>query len=301
MSIVIMRTWAFALATCLAGSLAAAGAEPDPITVVSFNLRFDTPSDGPDAWPHRAYAVASLLRSQDADIIGVQEPLHHQLLGLDTMLPHHTWSGAGREDGRIGGEFCAIFFRRDRFYLIDQGTMWLSTRPLQRGSRSWRTLFPRIMVWVKLRDRESGQEFFVLNTHLDNRRSRARVRSARLIVEFVNEKTGGLPVIMTGDFNSRPHSPTMQTLTLAPSPLRDAKDRSEKPHRGPLSTWNGFREVAPNRRIDYILVTGHFNVHRHAILDERVNGRFLSDHLPVIATVSKVASSRAATSPDSSP
>jgi endonuclease/exonuclease/phosphatase family metal-dependent hydrolase len=296
---VMLRTFFLAALISLPGCVAAKAGTPDPITVISFNLRLDTPSDGPDAWPHRAFAVGSLIRNYEADIIGVQEPLHHQVLGLDDMLPDHTWAGAGRKDGRLGGEFCAIFYRRERFERLDQGTMWLSSRPFVPGSRSWSTIFPRIMVWVKLRDRRSGLEFFVLNTHLDNRRSRARNRSAQLILDFIETRTGGLPVIVTGDFNARPQSSTMQRMTAEPSPLHDALHRSETPHRGPESTWNGFREVVPNRRIDYILVTGHFAVHRHAILTDRVNDRFLSDHLPVIATVSVRSATGAAVSKSS--
>jgi endonuclease/exonuclease/phosphatase family metal-dependent hydrolase len=57
-------------------------------------------------------------------------------------------------------------------------------------------------------------------------------------------------------------------------------------HHGPLSTWNGFDEIIPNRRIDFIFVGEGVRVQRHGILSEITeDGRFPSDHLPVLAEV----------------
>jgi endonuclease/exonuclease/phosphatase family metal-dependent hydrolase len=277
-----MTLIAFLLTTLAVGHSACPA---EPLAVISFNVRYDNPADGPDAWPYRREAVAGFLNFHGADIIGLQEPLHHQLVELDELLPGHTWFGAGRDDGRTTGEHAAIFFRTDRFRLVDGGTFWLSETPNRPGSRSWDAALPRILTWIRLEDRANEQEFFVLNTHYDHRGQQARVESSRLVRRFIDERTDGLPVILTGDLNALPDDEVVLLLTRGERPLRDALYFSETPHYGPLGTWNGFREVEQGRRIDYILTTPNFAVRRHAILTDRTNGRFLSDHLPVFAEV----------------
>jgi endonuclease/exonuclease/phosphatase family metal-dependent hydrolase len=64
---------------------------------------------------------------------------------------------------------------------------------------------------------------------------------------------------------------------------------SDTPHYGPFSTWNAFREIDPGRRIDVVFVSDGVRVLRHGILTDRWDGRFLSDHLPVLATVQPCA------------
>jgi endonuclease/exonuclease/phosphatase family metal-dependent hydrolase len=257
----------------------------EPLRVVSFNIRFDNPGDGPDAWPHRRDAVAGFLRFHEADLIGLQEALHHQNTDLGERLPGFTWIGVGRDDGLEGGEYSSLFYRAERFDLVDWGTFWLSEHPADTGAVGWDADFPRVVTWAQLNDRQSDRRLFVYNTHFDHVGKLAREQSARMIVEHIETHAQEAPVIFMGDLNVTPNEQAVQTLVGRESPLRDAIDLPTIPHYGPRSTWNAFREVAPDRRIDYILVTDHFAVRRHAILTDRVEGRFLSDHLPVFAEV----------------
>lgn len=257
----------------------------DPIHVVSFNIRFDSPGDGPDAWPHRKDALTSFLRFHEADIVGVQEALHHQNTDMDERLPDHSWIGVGRDDGDAGGEYSSIFYRTDRFDILDWGTVWLAENPADTGAVGWDAAITRIVTWAKMHDVRTERKFFVYNTHYDHVGREARIQSSRLILDHIREHTGHYPVILMGDLNVVPDEEAARHLVSSDSPLSDAIDLSVIPHYGPRSTWNAFREVVPDRRIDYILVTDHFDVRRHAILTDRVEGRFLSDHLPVFAEI----------------
>src|ERR687893_220753 len=97
------------------GIIRPASPAPAPsLRVMTFNLRYDTPSDGPNAWPHRRDWVAALIRFHAPDAIGVQEALAHMLGDLDARLPGFARVGVGRADGRAGGEFSAILYRRER-------------------------------------------------------------------------------------------------------------------------------------------------------------------------------------------
>jgi endonuclease/exonuclease/phosphatase family metal-dependent hydrolase len=258
---------------------------PEAIRVVSFNIRFDNPADGPDAWPHRRDAVASFLRFHEADIVGVQEALHHQNVELDERLPDHDWIGVGRDDGMTGGEYSSIFFRKARFDIIDWGTTWLSEAPSDTGSIGWDAAITRVLTWATVRDKHTDRHLRVYNTHYDHVGSIARKESSRLILEHIKDTAGELPVLLMGDLNVNPTEEAARLLMSEPSRLRDAIDLAAIPHYGPRSTWNAFREIAPDRRIDFIAVSEEFTVRRHAILTDTIDGRFLSDHLPVFAEI----------------
>lgn len=262
------------------------------LRVMTFNIRFDNPNDGPDAWPHRKDRAASVIRFHGADLVGVQEALKHQLDDLQERLPAYAWVGVGRADGREGGEYSAIFYRQDRFELLDHDTFWLSETPEVPGSKSWDAAIERIVTWAHFRDRRTGEVFYHFNTHFDHIGERARTESAKLIRQRIAAVAGDAPVVLTGDFNAVDSSMPYQILTGttpldgAPSvTLRDAMRISEHGHHGPTTTWNGFTAIEPDRRIDYIFVNDRVDVRQHGILPDTWDGRFPSDHLPVVADV----------------
>lgn len=271
------------------------GSARDTLRVLSFNIRYNNPEDGPDAWPHRKEAVADMIRSRGVDVAGLQEALKGQIDDLQVLLPDYEWLGVGREDGMEQGEFAPIFYRRDRLDTLRSGTFWLSETPDIPGSRSWDAALERIATWVVLLDRQTSEAFLAVNTHFDHRGTEARTRSAELIVESLdelatarsgeqdNDEAGSLPVVLTGDFNAGEGSMPYTVLTDA---LSDALYASEQPHEGPMSTWNGFEAIVPGRRIDYIFVGAGVRVYAHRILpDKTTNGRFPSDHLPVLVEI----------------
>jgi endonuclease/exonuclease/phosphatase family metal-dependent hydrolase len=129
-----------------------------------------------------------------------------------------------------------------------------------------------------------------LNTHFDHIGEQARQESARLIRRRLTTLAAELPVVVTGDLNADPTSVPYRILTrdsidAAIPPLRDALSTSLDSHYGPTSTWTAFRAIEPERRIDYILVSGPIRVLAHGILADSWDGRFPSDHLPVLAAI----------------
>src|SRR5687768_8888542 len=261
-----------------------------PLRVMTFNLRYDTPSDGANAWPHRRDWVAALIRFHAPDALGVQEALVHMLTDLDARLPGFARVGVGRADGRAGGEFSAILYRSDRLELLDSGTFWLSPTPEVAGSKGWDAAIERIATWARFRDRRTRCRHVHLNTHFDHVGEQARQESARLIRHRIAALAGDLAIIVTGDLNADPQSApyrifTRDTIAGASAPLRDAFDASSGGHYGPTSTWTAFKAIEPGRRIDYVLVSTHIPVLMHGILSDSWDGRFPSDHLPVLAAI----------------
>ena len=264
------------------------GEEASALRVMTFNIRYDNPGDGPDQWRFRRDGVAELIRAQQIDLVGCQEALRNQVADLEERLPGYSWYGVGRDDGQERGEFVPIFYRTDRFDVLDKSSFWLSEEPDKPGSRGWDAALPRVTTYLRLKDRRTGEIWSVFNTHFDHRGRRAREESARLLRERTSAAPDGDRIVLTGDFNCQPDDAPYRTLTAANGEhrnLRDAQSVSRTPSRGPNSTWNGFREVVPERRIDFLFVGEGVGVLSHEILVARRNERFLSDHLPVVAEV----------------
>jgi endonuclease/exonuclease/phosphatase family metal-dependent hydrolase len=261
-----------------------------PIKVMTFNIRFPNPGDGFNYWPNRKELVASMIRFNEADLVGVQEAFRSQLDELTQMLPGYAWTGLCRTDGSQNpdpdNEFSAILYRTDRFELLESETFWLSPKPSEVGSKSWDAALPRIVSWARFRDKQTQQEWYHFNTHFDHIGQQARLESARLILNKIKTTAKGKPVLLTGDFNCTPVEPPYRLLTAEDSPLKDALYVSEMPHHGPMSTWSGFQfPGVPDRRIDFIFINDQVRVLKHAILSDSWSGRFPSDHLPVLVQV----------------
>lgn len=265
---------------------APAGADGPALRVMTFNIRYDNPEDGEDGWANRKARVASMVRFHGADAVGLQEALRNQIADLEAALPQFGWFGTGRSAAR-DGEHCAVLYRRDRLEVLAESTFWLSETPEVAGSQAWDAALPRIVTWGKLRDRRTGAAFHLFNTHFDHRGETARRESARLLRRKIAEIAGpGGPVVVTGDFNTTPDTEPYRILTTGdgtPGPLVDALSASSCPHHGPTTSWNGFKAIQPGRRIDFILVRPPVGVLQHGTLSDTFDGRFPSDHLPVIA------------------
>lgn len=254
------------------------------LRVMTYNIRLDIASDGENQWQYRAERVVGLIRYHQPDLLGVQEALPNQVQELAEALPQYAWYGAGRDDGKEKGEYSAIFYNKARFALQDSGTFWLSPNPYK-PSKGWDAAYPRVCSWVKLKDQQTGREFYHFNTHFDHEGVQARENSALLLQEKVKAIAGTAPVVLTGDFNTTENSRAFILLTRN-SPLADARQLSQSGHYGPLGTFSTF-DVAHEmgKLIDFIFVTEHFQVLQHAILSDAQGGRYPSDHLPVIAVL----------------
>lgn len=293
----VLRLIAVLLALVAPGPALHASEEPgarsqgtSSLRVMSFNIRYDNPADGEDAWPKRRARAASMIRFHGADAVGLQEALSGQIADLEAALPDYDWFGVGRSEER-DGEHCAVFYRHERLELLDHDTFWLSETPGVAGSRSWDAALPRIVTWGRLRDRVSGDVFFLFNTHFDHRGEEARRKSAALLLQKIAEIAGPeTPVLLTGDFNATPESEPYRILVAGDdgaggARLVDALHHSRAPHHGPTSSWNGFEAIVPERRIDFVFVRPEVEVRQHGILSDTFDGRFPSDHLPVLAEV----------------
>ena len=272
------------LLTLAFAALASAPAPGTPLTIMSYNVRYGTADDGPDAWEHRHTRLAELIRYHDPDVLGVQECLDFQADFIVTALPDRAWIGLGREaDGT--GEMTAIVYRKSRMLPLESGHFWLSETPGTPGSKSWDSSLPRIATWARFYDRANAREIVLYNTHLDHRGEAARRESARLLATHIGANHPGESVVVTGDFNADAGSSEPWRI-LAESGLRDTWEMAGEKS-GEANTWNGFDTPDPGaaRRIDWILTTSDIATRACTIDARSAGGRYPSDHMPVIARI----------------
>jgi endonuclease/exonuclease/phosphatase family metal-dependent hydrolase len=255
---------------------------------MTYNIWYAKPDGGENVWENRRDGVAKAVLDQKADIVGMQEVLYLQLTDMEKLLPGYQWVGVGRDDGKKGGEFAPIFFNKERYVQLQTGNFWLSETPDSTGSLGWDAMCIRVATWVQLKERKTGVEFFVFNTHFDHEGETARVESAKLLMKKIKEIAGDFPVILTGDFNclkdSQPYNLLVKTIDGLK--MADCRYSSGKQTSGPEFSFIGSEFIGqPGNIIDHIFVSDKISVHHSEIIENCKNGKCPSDHLPVMAII----------------
>ena len=262
----------------------------DPLTIMSFNIRYGTAKDGENAWSARRAMLFDVLRDQNADLVGLQEALDTQIAEIVNALPGFGTIGVGRDDARSGGEFSAILFRATRFTVAEAGTFWFSDTPSIPASKSWGNTITRICTWARLIDR-NGRGFWQFNVHLDHQSQQSRERSTELLRQRVESRAfPNEPVIITGDFNVGETNPAIATLAGGRHDNSVAlfvdTFRVMHPQEREVGTFSGFKlGMTGGEKIDYIFVQPGTDVLHAEIVRTSRDGRYPSDHFPVVARV----------------
>jgi endonuclease/exonuclease/phosphatase family metal-dependent hydrolase len=255
------------------------------ISVMTFNIHADTLAsrilDGLNSWPRRRERVVRVIAESGCDVIGLQESVQRQWEYLTYALSDVYESYAVGSDGGLKGEIMPLYWKRDRFDLIDHNTFWLN-EGLVPGDRMPGAKRTRICSWVKLRDKSNMSEFTVYNSHLDHRHGpkgqEIRSRSAGILIEQIGSR-GFNRSILLGDFNCLPGSLTCSVLSRNLTDSYEALarikscDRPPTFHRGD----HGFLHIdfvycSPDIQVnDYEIVCSHGGT-------EKI---WPSDHYPV--------------------
>ena len=258
------------------------GGDTGAVRFMTFNIRVDVIIDFGNRWSSRREMVYDTFRVNGPDVAGLQESLSHQVDDIQRALPEYSHYSAGRNDGGRSGESCAIFYRKDRFSLIDRGTFWFSDTPFKPGSKDWGNWPPRICSWVHLRDNQAGGSFYVYNVHLDHLSQNSRRKSVRLLAEKISERGTDDPFVIMGDFNMKLDNPAMEYLTSLG--YVDAW-QSVNPGVRNSGTRHGFGGGRSGPKIDHIPMCRSARALSAKIDHYNVKGRYPSDHFAVIAEV----------------
>jgi endonuclease/exonuclease/phosphatase family metal-dependent hydrolase len=250
----------------------------------SFNVRNDNKGDVGNMWDQRKEIAANLLRFHQFDVFGTQEGKPNQISDLSTLLPEYANHGAGRDDGKDAGEHSSIFYKKDKFKLLNKGDFWLSETPDKPGLGWDATCCNRIASWVHLQDIKTGKKFFFFNAHFDHQGKIARVESSKLMIKKIKEIAGNAAAAFTGDLNGG-HDSEWYLILKNSGFLTDTYTQVKNPYVN-NSSFNGWgKQLEGNEIIDHVFVTKDFTAQRWGILTDTYRGKFVSDHFPILVEV----------------
>lgn len=252
------------------------------VKVMTYNIRWDNPDDGEDNWHNRKEALSSFIAGEKPDFIGLQEALEGQLEYLKNYSGSYNHIGVGRDDGIAEGEFSPVLFDSSKWELIEFQNKWLSTTP-DSVSRGWDAACNRVVSQGIFKNKESGEEVLIMNTHFDHVGEMARKGSAELIINWVKDNEDIKDIILLGDFNFNPTNPLYKILT---SELNDSRKKTANIYEDNIGTFNGFKLDGPfTNRIDFVFTKKDMNIVSYQNIEIRVNGRQISDHFPIIVDI----------------
>lgn len=237
------------------------------LNVASYNVRLLTDTDykSGNGWSQRVDCLCDVIRFSDFDIFGAQEVKYEQLSDMLYRLQDYDYVGVGRDDGMQGGEYSPVFYKRDRFVLLDSGTFWLSETP-EKVSKGWDARCMRVCSWGYFKDRVSRKKFWFFNLHMDHIGVVARRESAKLVVKRIAEMCGkNASAILTGDFNVAQDN-EIYGIFADCGFLKDAYEVAGFRF-APTGTFNSFKpQNFTTRRIDHVWVSDNARVDRYGIL-----------------------------------
>ena len=252
----------------------------DPIKIISYNIRYNNPNDGKDIWENRRETITDFIEKEAPDFLGLQEVNFPQIQYLNSNLINYSFIGVGRDDGKTRGEFSPIYFNESKYNLLLSNTFWLSKTP-DNISVGWDAAMERICTYGLFKQKNDGSKVWVFNTHFDHIGNVAREKSIDLILSKIKDLTKDKDqIIITGDFNLSDDSVPIKKLQNFYNDVNIKMDNKSKFY----GTFNNFKiDNNYNNRIDYIFYKNFDLIkssHLHIKTDQ---GRWASDHHPVIA------------------
>ena len=187
------------------------------LKVLQFNVQ--TENGNPAPFTSRATMYHNLIDELQPDVVGMQEVTVTWRKWLDSTVFNDSYAGVG-EPRSAGGEANPIYYRKDKFDLLEYGTFWLSATPDVVGSAFDKVNYPRICTWVYLKDKVTGTEFVHFNTHLDHNGNNdsttgntIRKDQMSVIIKFA-QRFKEIPMFLTGDLNNRRTTSENKTYAL---------------------------------------------------------------------------------------
>ena len=240
------------------------------LTVATYNIRNANRGDAErgNGWERRGPWVCRLIEFHGFDIFGSQEVLDGQLHDMLAQLPDYDYIGVGRDDGKTQGEYAPIFYKKERFRLLDDGHFWLS-EITDRPNKGWDAALPRICTWGHFLDLQTKRRFWFFNLHMDHIGKKARVESAYLVQDKMKELGKGkeLPAILTGDFNVDQTHQSYDAF-VSKGVLCDSYEKCDFRY-ATNGTFNDFDpDSFTESRIDHVFVSPVFKVKRYGVLTD---------------------------------
>ena len=247
------------------------------LTIMTYNLKCS--GEGKYSQESRKEGICTLINKYSPDSLGVQEADINWVNRLSAELTDYANVGTYRDDGISEGESNNIFYKKDKYELVDSGDFWLSKTP-DVPSKDWDSACYRICTYAVLKDKVTGFTYAHFNTHFDHVSDVAQAESVALISAKIAAIAPDIPVVLTGDFNFKETVEHYDNILSCG--LQNTKYLAADYDLGP--TYNDYQPIPLGiNPIDHIFVNGYIKSVESSKIDKsKFNGIYPSDHFPVI-------------------
>jgi endonuclease/exonuclease/phosphatase family metal-dependent hydrolase len=222
--------------------------------------------------------IATIINEYAPDFIGMQEVQKIHVKIYEGLMPGYKGVYYDHDRSAYGAP---IFYRTDKFELLESGTQWLSDTPDKISSYP-ESDYIRSYVYAIFKDKATGREFVMVNTHVDYIDAANRLQVAKLL-ELTNRFKQDMPVFYTGDFNVRQTGNGFKQMTNA----------------GFLPSFNYIKYPdscgstvgsTMDTLIDYCFVDANRMVGTlYDVIDDHDYSASASDHLPIFSEIAIVS------------
>ncbi len=253
------------------------------VTVMSYNVYIK--GSGEKSPENRTDEVVANIRKYSPDSFGLQEADEGWMERLPAELTEYGYVGIGRNSDNGGGEASPVFYKKDKYELVDSGTFWLSKTP-EKASKAWDAMFKRICTYAVLKDKQTGFTYAHFNAHFDHMGVIARNESVAVVAAKIKEIAPNIPVVFSGDLND--NEETDMYARVLESGLRDTKKIAATAVGD--TTYHGYSDLlTKGLPIDFIFVNDFAkSVESYTVDSEKINGIYPSDHHPVISKMTLI-------------
>ena len=189
--------------TATSAAVTAVESAAGDLRVATFNL--SGKNNDPNAtgehrvWAERQPVVVSQIIGENPDVVGLQEAYEGtsepQYISLRDALNEAGYAYEIADTDRSASRATRIMYNAATVTLLDKGAFKYTDQVPGKTDR--------YLTWATFRHNGSGKQFFFVNTHLSPNDSNVKLLEWReLIVKVAELKTGKLPVIAVGDFNT---------------------------------------------------------------------------------------------------
>jgi endonuclease/exonuclease/phosphatase family metal-dependent hydrolase len=240
------------------------------LKVMSYNIRHDctrtesrTCKTNERPLNDRIQGIKAIIDKYSPQVVGFQELENYFLKGtVKELFPTYNF-------------FCyeqystVLMWEKKYWILTDSGGINLS--PSHRKTS-----------WVKLTRKSDSKEFLFVNSHFissGNGTDEEREESSRILLKFVTEASSArVPIILLGDFNSKPSS---EAISIIEADFQNIDPKGEQ------STYSkNFNDIKKGKKLDYIFLSKNIYYKNYKVAKERDRfNLFPSDHLPIICEI----------------
>lgn len=251
------------------------------LKIISSNIRFENSQDGNHTWENRLPLLKNIFIDFHPDILATQEGRENQIKSLAAVIPmeliqsHREWIA-----DRM---YPCLYINPEQIKVHKSGDIWLSETPDIKGSKSFKSTFPRLCTWMQITHLVNNQDYIVINTHLDHILEETRIEQIKVLISEIKKlNEENLPLILMGDFNDSPNG-RVREIILEQLDLKDPWIEAGLAEETTHHAFSG--DKATGDRIDWILIPKSFAIEEIKLEKKSFNDIFPSDHYPLLATV----------------